>query len=225
MGEDQDAAGPRGLDEADRGDRLAGAGRVLEPEAALGAGVLGRLLDRAPRRPRARPPSPAAPRRAPAARRRPRLRRPSPLAAAGLRGRRRPRRGAVAAPLAAPLRRPLAAVCCSAISSASVPESASTWCAVELGAVAQLRRLVGEQPLEPEQQREVLAPLDRGRLGARVDLGQRGVERAAAGRARAQGPPAPRRRAGSGSRANSPRARSRRLRELPPSRQLRWSWP
>ena len=33
------------LDEADRGDGLAGAGRVLEPEAARGAGVLGGLLD------------------------------------------------------------------------------------------------------------------------------------------------------------------------------------
>ncbi len=36
----------RRLDEADRGDGLAGAGGVLEPEAAGGAGVLGRLLDR-----------------------------------------------------------------------------------------------------------------------------------------------------------------------------------
>ena len=45
VGEDQDAAGARGVDEADRGDGLAGAGRVLEPEAALGAGVLGRLGD------------------------------------------------------------------------------------------------------------------------------------------------------------------------------------
>ena len=45
VGEDQDAAGARGLDEADGGDGLAGAGGVLEPEAAVGAGVLGRLLD------------------------------------------------------------------------------------------------------------------------------------------------------------------------------------
>ena len=42
MGEDQDAAGARGLDEAERGDGLAGAGGVLEPEAAGGAGVLDR---------------------------------------------------------------------------------------------------------------------------------------------------------------------------------------
>src|SRR6185312_16724418 len=33
VGEDQDPAGPRSLDEAERGDGLAGAGRVLEPEA------------------------------------------------------------------------------------------------------------------------------------------------------------------------------------------------
>ena len=87
------------------------------------------------------------------------------------------------------------------------PESASTWCVVELGAVAQLRRLVGEQALEPEQQREVAAPLDRGRLGAGVELGQGGVDRAAAGGARRQvGDLSPSSRIGS--RANS-RARSR----------------
>ena len=43
VGEDQDAAGSRALDEAEGGDRLAGAGRVLEPEAAARARVLGRL--------------------------------------------------------------------------------------------------------------------------------------------------------------------------------------
>ena len=51
VGEDQDAAGARRLDEAERGDGLAGAGGVLEPEALGGVGVLGRLADR-PRRPR-----------------------------------------------------------------------------------------------------------------------------------------------------------------------------
>ena len=51
VGEDQDAAGARGLDEAHGRDGLAGAGGVLEPEAAgrvgvlgLGDGVGGRLL-------------------------------------------------------------------------------------------------------------------------------------------------------------------------------------
>ena len=43
MGEDEHPAGARGLDEAERGDGLAGAGGVLEPEAADGVRVLGRL--------------------------------------------------------------------------------------------------------------------------------------------------------------------------------------
>src|SRR4029077_12167159 len=45
VGEDQDAAGAGGVDEADRGDGLAGAGRVLEPEAARGTGIVGSLGD------------------------------------------------------------------------------------------------------------------------------------------------------------------------------------
>ena len=40
MGEDQHAAGARALDEPERRDRLAGAGRVLEPEAAVGVGIV-----------------------------------------------------------------------------------------------------------------------------------------------------------------------------------------
>ena len=40
MGEDQDSAGAGGLDEADGGDGLAGAGGVLEPEAPPLAGIL-----------------------------------------------------------------------------------------------------------------------------------------------------------------------------------------
>ncbi len=40
MREDQDAAGAGGLDEAHRGDGLAGAGRVLEPEALVGVRVV-----------------------------------------------------------------------------------------------------------------------------------------------------------------------------------------
>ena len=57
VGEDQDAAGARGLDEADGGDRLAGAGGVLEPEAPVGARIL-----RAPPRRRPRPPPRSSPR-------------------------------------------------------------------------------------------------------------------------------------------------------------------
>ena len=136
VGEDQDAAGARGLDEADRGDGLAGAGRVLEPEAALGAGVLGRLGDRllvvvlggrllpvlgllvgrpAPRPPR-RPPRPVARRR----------RRPPRPSAAGPRGVAVDRLARLGVAVRRPL--PLPAICCSAISSVRVPESASTWC-------------------------------------------------------------------------------------------------
>ena len=61
MGEDQHAAGTGGLDEPERGDRLAGAGRVLEPEALVRVGVLGLLLELALVDPR-RPASPGAPR-------------------------------------------------------------------------------------------------------------------------------------------------------------------
>ena len=43
VGEDQDAARPRCLDEPERGDGLAGSGRVLEPEPAGGVRVLGLL--------------------------------------------------------------------------------------------------------------------------------------------------------------------------------------
>ena len=50
---------------------------------------------------------------------------------------------------------------------------------VELGAVGEVRLLLGEQPLEAEHEREVAAPLDRRRLAALVDLGERGVQRPA----------------------------------------------
>ena len=56
----------------------------------------------------------------------------------------------------------------------------------EDGVVGEVRLLLGEQPLEPEQQRVGLAPGHRGVLGARVQLGQGGVEGAAARRARGQ---------------------------------------
>ena len=50
-------------------------------------------------------------------------------------------------------------------------------------AVDEVRLLLGQQPLEPEQQRELAPPLDRRLLGAGLDLGQRSVERPASGRA------------------------------------------
>ena len=51
----------------------------------------------------------------------------------------------------------------------------------QLGAVGQEHRLGVEQPFEPEQQRVPAPPLRRGGLAAGVELGQRGVDRAAAG--------------------------------------------
>ena len=45
VGQDQDAARPRAFDEAQGGHRLAGAGRVLEPEAAIRTRIFGGLLD------------------------------------------------------------------------------------------------------------------------------------------------------------------------------------
>ena len=120
VGEDQHAAGARGLHEAERRDRLAGAGGVLEPEALGGVGVLVHLRSGVGDLRVglvARPPSRAAPR--PRARRRPRAARPAAPPRRGGRPapRRRPRRRRVIVPLR----------CASASSAVSVPESASTW--------------------------------------------------------------------------------------------------
>ena len=177
VGEDEDAAGAGGVDEADRGDGLAGPGRVLEPEAAGGAGVLGGLGDRllAPRPRPALPPSPGAPRRGPGppAPRRPRPRRLGVLAVGG--GSRSATSSAAAA--AAVFGRRLLL----GHQLGQGPGERVDLVRVEFGAVAQLRRLVGQQPLEAEQQREVAAPLDRGLLAPLVELLQRGVEGAAPG--------------------------------------------
>ena len=136
VGEDQDAAGARGLDEADRGDGLAGAGRVLEPEAALGAGVLRSLLDRLLRLLLGGRLLPVLGLlvggqllvldRLIVVLRRPIAVRTRLVAVAPP-----PRPLGLARPRSPPGRRPppfSAAICCSAINSVSVPESASTWC-------------------------------------------------------------------------------------------------
>ena len=49
----------------------------------------------------------------------------------------------------------------------------------EHGAVDEMRLLLGEQPLEPEQQRELPAPVDRRHLRAVVELRERSVKRPA----------------------------------------------
>ena len=188
MGEDQHPAGPRGLDEADRGDRLAGAGRVLEPEAARGAGILGSLRDRVLVRLLDEVlrllvyverllvnaelvvlGTLAVPVRA------------GLLVGVGLRG----AAGGGAA------RRALAVA--AAVGALRLgdqlgerPRQRVDLMRGQLGAVLQLRRLLGEQPLEPQQQRVAAAPLDRGLLAAGVDLGQGAVERQAARGSRRQ---------------------------------------
>ena len=225
VGEDQDAAGAGGLDEADRGDGLAGAGRVLEPEAARGAGVVGGLLDDllvVVGRSRFLPVlrlfvlellvlvlvllagSSAS--------------RASGTGDSSVSG---SATAAAPLPLATPSTPP---TCCWAISSARVPESASTWC----GLSSAPSRSVGgssEAALQAEQQREVAAPLDRGVLGAgrRARPGRRRGR--GGGRSPGPAPRAPPRRAGRARGRTRPHARYRRLKELPPARQRHWSWP
>ena len=172
VGEDQDAAGARGLDEADRGDRLAGAGRVLEPEAARGARVLrllGELL--------ASSSSSSLGGRVPVDR----------LVVLGdllvalelllAGGQLLDRR------LAVPVRTvPLAVLALGEQRDQGAGQRVDL-VRVERRAVGEVRLVVGEQPLEAEHQRVLAPPLDRGLLAPRLDLGQRVVERAPAGRA------------------------------------------
>ena len=235
VGEDQDAAGLGRLDEADRGDRLAGAGRVLEPEAAGGAGVLRCLLDHL-------------------------LvlvgRRFLPVLGllvggellvlllqflvlvqlVGARRRSSPSAlgsGSLFELGLGLLRGGEVAVAALVVGDHLLlghqlgqgPGERVDLVRVQFGAVAQLRRFVGEEALQPQQQREVAAPLDRGVLGAGVELAQRGVEGAAARRPRCQrlGPLAVEQEGLAGKLRRH--ARYRRLKELPLLRQRRWSWP
>ena len=181
VGEDQHAARTRGLDEPERGDRLAGAGRVLEPEPLVGVRVLGALVELDVVVELVAIVLPvlgllvldvavgfvevvevfrilvAGDRRGHELdRRRWRRCRRDPVAGAvalGL-GEQRGQRARQRVDLVGR----------------------------EHGAVDELRLLLGQQPLEPEQQRVVPAPLDRGLVRSRVQLGQRGVERAPARR-------------------------------------------
>ena len=180
MGEDQDAAGARGLDEAERGDRLAGAGRVLEPEALGGVGVVGRLVGRRPRPgPTSRRGSSSASSSSPQLLGQVLLAREAPRRRARA-ARRRP------APLARPL--PLPLRCDSASSAVSVPESASTWWAESTVPSTSAGSSWESRRSRPEQQRPAAAPVRRGHLGALVELGQRRsrARRGAGCRARAR---------------------------------------
>ena len=180
MGQDQDAAGARGLDESERRDGLAGAGRVLEPEALAALGSSGCSSSwTSSSSSSARPASPAAPRpRAPVLGSSSLLvllagDRCGRLASSGSTFRRAER---------------------SAVGSRLLPLPVALGLGQQRGqrarervdlmggedrAVGEVRLLLGKQALEPEQQRELAPPLDRGLFRARVDLGERSVERSA----------------------------------------------
>ncbi|MEZ5073386.1 MAG: hypothetical protein R2691_00925 [Solirubrobacterales bacterium] len=166
MGEDQDAAGPRSLDEADCGHGLAGAGRVLEPEATARVGVLRRIGDEVL------------------------------LLAGGLVGpvlrllvlaeRILLLAGAVAGPLDGAAAGPVAVAARPRLldlgdHGRERPREGVDLVLGELGAVAEGGMVLGENALEPEQQREVLAPLRRRLREALLDLDEGGIERQPAG--------------------------------------------
>ena len=155
--EDQDAEGAAGLDEARRGDRLSRRGRVAEAEAAHGAGVLALELGLL------------------------RLlveRAGEPQLVLGLVVLLGVGLGGVP-----PLPLVSAAVSSwSAISSVSIPASASTWWRRSSVPDASERRLLAEHALEPEHEAPVDLPPRRRRREPRLHLGERGVERTAARR-------------------------------------------
>ena len=181
MGEDQDAARARGLDEAERGDRLAGAGGVLEPEPPVGVGVVGGFVELDVRVELVALVLPvlgllvlglAVVEAVLLGVLVPGDRRGDELGGLG-RGGRRP--GAVHRPVAVALglgqeRGQRAGQRVDLVGGQHRP-------------VGQVRLLLGEQPLQPEQQRELPPPLDRGLVGPGVELGQGGIERAPARRA------------------------------------------
>ena len=187
VGEDQDAAGARGLDEAERGDRLAGAGGVLEPEALAGVRVLG-LLGELRRR---RRPSRLVP-----VLRLVGLVLVLELLLAGDARRARARRsssaiGAVAVAVAVALR--------LGEQRGQRARQRVDLVGGEHGAVDQRRLVLAQQPLEAEQQRELPPPLDRrARRPASISASAASSARAARAcraRARSRRPPPRRRRA------------------------------
>jgi hypothetical protein len=178
VGEDEDAAGARRLDEAHRRDGLAGARGVLEPEALVRVGILRRLGDLlvgglgvgvvverllvlgdllvdlllAGDRGRA-----------------------ERRVGLGLDGR---RRGSGPVAVRAALR--------LGEQRGQRARQRVDLVRVEQRALGELRLVVVEHALEAHHQRELAAPLRRGLLGAGLELGHRGVERAASRRARGE---------------------------------------
>ena len=180
VGEDQDAAGSRALDEAERGDRLAGAGRVLEPEAP------------------ARRPGPRAPRRRPPLRVVGRLLPVlgllvwrqrlvllgdllgAPVPAVAVRELGADRRSAPSRqPRSERATRSVPALAAtesssSAVSAARVPESTSTWCSVSSAPSASVGPARRRAAARARAAASTAPPLGRGGLAAGVELGQRG---------------------------------------------------
>ena len=154
VGEDQDPERARGLDEAGGGDRLARGGRMAEAVAADGTRVLARELLRA---------------------------RPRPLLGEVLLGFLRLELGDVTVAVPFPFSSSSAWRWLAAISSVSIPASASIWCLRSSVPAAVVGRLRGEHALEPQEEAEADFPAGRGRAAAGLELGQRFVERGAAG--------------------------------------------
>ena len=177
MGEDQDAAGSRALDEAERGDRLAGAGRVLEPKPPACPGVLGCLVHNL------------------GGRLHPVLGLllvwgqglvllgdlcgcPVSAVVRELAG---DRRAGVVAILGWGATRSVPALGSDGVLELGGQRGQGSREHVdlvlgELGPVRQQHRLGGEQPLEPKQQRVATPPLGRGGLAAGVELRQGGLD-------------------------------------------------
>ena len=172
VGQDQDAAGARRLDEAERGDRLARAGGVLEPEALGRVGILGLLVELGV--------VVVVGVGAPVERllRLVLVRVLVVLLAGDADGRERDHvlggDGAVAVAVALGLGE----------QGGQRARQRVDLVGAQHGAVDQPRLLLAEQPLEAEQQRELAPPRHRRHGDARVELGDRGVEGDAARAAR-----------------------------------------
>ena len=180
------------------GDGLAGAGRVLEPEAASGAGVVGRRTLVLVRRLRLGLVVPVDGLlllrlglvvllvhlffRASSSKSR-----SSSSSSSSTAGSASSTLSVGAAPFPSspfPFARP--ADCASVMSAISVPERASTWWADSSVPSARCGSSCGQEALEPEHQRVLALPGHGRPLATRVDLGDRRVEGSPARRARGQ---------------------------------------
>jgi hypothetical protein len=173
VGQDEDPARPRRLDEPERGDRLARARRVLEPEALVGVRVVGHLARRLGVALRLVGPVL-------------RLLLGLVLLEVGRQrllardaGRRQP-----------DVPEPLHLAVARAVGPQGAREERGERARERVDlvggedrAVDERRLVLAQQALEPEQERPVAAPADRRAVRAGLELGEGGVERLAAGAA------------------------------------------